>query len=92
MSDFLTVNQLASQWKLHPITIRRYIREGKLAAAKIGGRVRIEKNVAENMAKTIHIMPRKPQPPHIAKRRPVQAFSETDPIWRLKGIGSSQEI
>lgn len=40
---FLTVDQAAEQLKLHPKTVIRYIREGRLPAAKIGKSYRIER-------------------------------------------------
>ena len=92
MNEYLTINQLAIQWKLHPITIRRYIREGKLKAVKIGGRIRIATNTAQDMAKTINLYAHRSQPRHIAIRKPRQTFSETDPFWRLKGIGAVDQL
>lgn len=42
---FFTVKQLAERWQLDPMTIRRYIREGKLTPLRLGdwpnARVRI---------------------------------------------------
>lgn len=36
MNDFYTVDQISSLLNMHPKTIQRYIREGKLRATKIG--------------------------------------------------------
>jgi excisionase family DNA binding protein len=47
MSDLLTVDQLAQILEMHPRTIRRYIREDKLKAVKVGGEWRIRKEDAE---------------------------------------------
>jgi len=88
MKELLSVNQLALLWKLHPITIRRYIREGKLPAVKVGGRIRIKKSAAAKMAKTFHVLPKKPKPAHLSQRPSHRTFSETDPLWRLKGTAS----
>ncbi len=41
MDDFLTVKQVAMLLKIHHLTVRRYIAEGKLKAVKLGGNVRI---------------------------------------------------
>jgi excisionase family DNA binding protein len=41
VSEYLTVNQLASKVQLHPSTIRHEIAEGLLPAVSIGGRYRI---------------------------------------------------
>jgi len=47
MDDFYTVDQLAQILDLHPRTIRRYIRENRLKALKVGGEWRIRKEDAE---------------------------------------------
>ena len=47
MGDLFTVDQLAQILDLHPRTIRRYIREDKLKAVKVGGEWRIRKEDAE---------------------------------------------
>ena len=47
MEDWYDAEQLAQAWGMHVRTIRRYIREGKLQASKIGGTWRIAKEDAE---------------------------------------------
>ncbi len=47
MNDLLTVDQFAQMLDMHPRTIRRYIRENRLKAAKVGGEWRIRKEDAE---------------------------------------------
>mgnify|MGYP001099184755 CR=1 FL=1 len=41
MEDYYTVDQISDMLKIHPKTIQRYIREGKLRATKIGKSWRI---------------------------------------------------
>ena len=36
MSEFLTVNEIAKKLRLHPATIAKYVREGKILALKFG--------------------------------------------------------
>jgi excisionase family DNA binding protein len=36
MEDYYTVEQISTMLKIHPKTVQRYIREGKLRATKIG--------------------------------------------------------
>ncbi len=36
MSEFLTVNEVAERLKLHPATIAKYVREGRIPALKFG--------------------------------------------------------
>lgn len=47
MNDFLTVDQFAQILDMHPRTVRRYIREEKLKATKVGGEWRIRREDAE---------------------------------------------
>ncbi|XEC95567.1 helix-turn-helix domain-containing protein [Paenibacillus tarimensis] len=47
LTDLLTVDQLAQMLDMHPRTIRRYIREDRLKASKVGGEWRIRKDDAE---------------------------------------------
>jgi excisionase family DNA binding protein len=48
MMELLTVREAAQQLRLSPITIRRYIASGKLAAVRIGRNVRVpERDVAQ---------------------------------------------
>ena len=42
-----SADQIASMVGMHPRTIRRYIREGKLKATKVGGEWRVEERDAE---------------------------------------------
>lgn len=39
--EFYTVDELAKLLKLHPETIRRYLKKGKIEASKMGKRYRI---------------------------------------------------
>lgn len=45
-----TVDEIAGLLEMHPRTIRRYIREGKLNGSKIGGEWRIREEDAESFA------------------------------------------
>ena len=43
--ELLKITEVAAELKLHPDTVRRYIKEGKLKATKIGGtRVRVRRS------------------------------------------------
>ena len=43
----MTLQEIAERLKLHPNTLRRYIKEGKLAAMKFGRIWRVEKKDLE---------------------------------------------
>lgn len=45
----MTPKQVAEYLQLHPMTIYRYINQGKLPAAKIGGRYRIKRESVEKL-------------------------------------------
>ncbi len=47
MNELFTVDQVAQILDMHPRTVRRYIREGKVKANKVGGEWRIRKEDAE---------------------------------------------
>ena len=48
LRDVMTPKQVAEYLQLHPITIYRYINDGRLIAAKIGGRYRIKREAVDN--------------------------------------------
>lgn len=90
MEELYTVYQVAKALKVHPITIRRYIREGKLKARRAGGNIRIASPDLSNF--TRDFIPRiKPvKEPSLAQAN----FSFNDPLFRLKarGLGMNQLI
>ena len=42
MENLLNIRETAFILKVHPLTVRRYIKEGELKAIKIGGNIRIK--------------------------------------------------
>jgi excisionase family DNA binding protein len=87
MENLFNVNQVAFILKVHPLTIRRYIREGKLIALKAGGNVRIAESQLQALTKTFS-----PKPQSIKQLRnkhlPTKLFTTDDPFLRLEGRGS----
>ena len=47
--EVMTPKQVAEYLQLHPMTVYRFIRQGKIPAAKIGGRYRIKRDSAEKL-------------------------------------------
>ena len=85
MDEFYSVNQTALALKVHPLTVRRYIREGKLKAFRAGGNVRISVNDLRSFTQSFiphHV--RQNQPQAISQ---ANSFSFSDPILSLKGKG-----
>lgn len=84
MEEFYTINQTAISLKVHPLTIRRYIKEGKLKAVRVGGNVRIALN--ELRAFTQDFIPHTKQ----VRTQTIfqtKTFNFNDPFLRLKGRG-----
>lgn len=90
MNNLLSVNQAAFILKVHPLSIRRYIKSGKLKAVKLGGNVRIEESAL--VAFQTEVQPAPPTPQELVtkvKKTVVYQFDENDPLLRLKGRGAS---
>lgn len=92
MDNLLNVNQVAFILKVHPLTIRRYIKEGKLKAIRAGGNVRIR----ESDLQAFNNKPIEPKQTgpflYKEKRRPFQSFNNDDPFFRLQGRGASLNL
>ena len=92
MEEFYTINQTAVALKVHPLTIRRYIREKKLKAYRVGGNIRIAINDLRSF--TQNFIPRHRQNKSQNQQSgdqdlPAKNFSYTDPILSLRGKGLS---
>lgn len=83
MEELFTVSQIAENLKVHPITIRRYIKEGKLKAFRAGGNVRV--STADLKAFTQSFVPKIKNPKAPSKAE--VNFSFDDPLFRLKARG-----
>ncbi len=88
MESLLNVNQAAYILKVHSLTVRRYIREGKLKAVKIGGNVRIKEEQLIEFNK--EIVPRPKPTKHAVKNKLhiTKVFTVNDPLFRIKGLGA----
>jgi excisionase family DNA binding protein len=87
VDDLLTVKQVAIILKIHHLTVRRYINEGKLKAVKIGGNVRVSQEELKSFSETYipHSRPVKTS----VSTTPTNTFSPNDPLFRLKSRGLS---
>lgn len=86
MEEFYTVNQAAIALKVHPITIRRYIKEGKLKAVRAGGNIRIALPDLKAFTQSFVPRTRSLKEPHSSTEA---NFSLEDPFFRLKARGLS---
>jgi excisionase family DNA binding protein len=83
--EYLTVQEAALRLKVSPITIRRYIAQGRLAAVKVGRGVRIRKEALESLPEPV-----KPSGKGHKPRKP-RYFTMDDPLWDLVGIVVDEE-
>lgn len=93
MDNLLNVKQAAFILKVHPLTVRRYIKEGKLKAMRAGGNVRIKESQLQEFNKDF--TPKEdtaPKSPFRIKKIPEKTFTNDDPFLRLKGRGASLHL
>ena len=89
MNNLLSVKQVAFILKVHPLTVRRYIKEKKLKAIKVGGNVRIQENDLQDLNKEIEAPLPQSEMMFKLKKMRAKEFTEDDPFLRLKGRGAS---
>jgi len=90
MENLFNVNQVAFILKVHPLTVRRYIKEGRLKAVKAAGNIRIKETALAEFNKDFSHTPKEPvvkNPMFLSKR-----FTLEDPLFRLKGRGASLNL
>ncbi len=88
MEDLLTIRQVSILLKVHQLTVRRYINEGKLKAVKVGGNVRVSEQDLRQFSEGYLPHTKTTKTP---KEKISEPFSLSDPIFRLKGRGLSME-
>ncbi|HSX40866.1 MAG TPA: helix-turn-helix domain-containing protein [Candidatus Saccharimonadales bacterium] len=92
METLFNVNQVAYILKVHPLTVRRYIKEGKLKAVKIEGNIRIKEAQLQGFNAKDYTP--KPQTSEDLPEKKVRAkvFAQEDPFLRLQGRGASLHL
>lgn len=86
MDEFYTINQTAIILKVHSLTVRRYVKEGKLKAYRVGGNVRISINDLRNFMQNFVSQPKQVKQ---QSGNQIKEFSYHDPILSLRGKGLS---
>lgn len=90
MEEFYTVNQAAIALKIHPLTVRRYIKEGKLKAYRAGGNIRISINDLRAFTQSFISQPKQIKHTTLpTNEAPNKNFSLNDPLFRMKAKGLS---
>ena len=90
MDNLFSVKQAAYILKVHPLTIRRYIKEERLKAVKIGGNVRIKESALVEFNKDFS--PNKQTIKNPIQKSSIKTFSEIDPLFQLQGKGASLDL
>lgn len=90
MENYFTVTQVAYILKVHPLTVRRYIKEERLKAVKVGGNVRIKESALAEFNKDFN--PNKQLPKIANKQIAFKTFNEIDPLFQLQGKGAALNI
>lgn len=91
MESLLNVKQAAFILKVHPLTIRRYIKEGHLKAVRAGGNIRIKESDLLEFNKVFTPKEKEVTQSNF-KKKSYKTFSEDDPFLRLKGRGVSLQL
>ena len=89
MEEYYTVNQTAIFLKVHPLTIRRYIKEGKLKAYRAGGNIRIAVNDLRSFTQNFIPKAKNTKQPSENEMSTSKTFSLVDPLFRIKAKGLS---
>lgn len=76
-----TIRETAARLKIAPITVRRYIADGRLAAVKVGKGVRVTKEAAEQRLRPVH-----PSRDRESVEVDQKVFDESDSLFHLVGI------
>ena len=88
MDELLTVKQAAIILKVHHLTVRRYINEGKLKAVRAAGNVRITLSDLRAFQEG-YIPNQKPMKNTNALTSPSATFAANDALFRMRGRGVS---
>lgn len=94
MENLFNVNQAAFILKVHPLTVRRYIKEGVLKAVKIGGNVRIKESQLQEFSRDF--TPRQDINPTTPFRRSISVtakrFTNADPLLKMQGRAATVDF
>lgn len=91
-SSLLSVKQVAFILKVHPLTIRRYIRDKKLKALKMGGNIRVDEKELQNFHKEIKPIENTRKKIFKSGSLSAKVFTHEDPLFRLIGRGASLKL
>lgn len=85
--ELLTVRETAQLLRVSPLTVRRYIQDGRLPALKVGKGVRVRKEALEQFMKPVE--PKRAKPVRSIPRG--KPFTMDDSLWNIIGIADRPE-
>lgn len=93
MEQLFNVRQAAYILKVHPLTLRRYLKEGKLTAIRAGGNVRIKESDLSNFQKQFVPGEKITSSPFVRKRViEIKVFTDADPFLRMDGRAATVDL
>jgi len=94
MENLFNVNQAAFILKVHPLTVRRYIKEGVLKAVKIGGNVRIKESNLQAFSRDFTPRHDVTNPTPFKRTSPttVKKFTNADPFLKMQGRAATVDF
>ena len=94
MENLFNVNQAAFILKVHPLTVRRYIKEGVLKAVKIGGNIRVKESQLQAFSRDF--TPRQDVSPSSPFRKSanitIKKFTNADPLLKMQGRAATVDF
>lgn len=88
--ELLTVHETAQLLKVSPITVRRFIMDGRLPAVRVGKSVRVNREAIDALLAPVRPRgspPRKPSTSRAGSRR----FTRDDALWSIVGIADGPD-
>ena len=96
MDNLLSVRQVAYILKVHPLSVRRYIKQSKLKAVRVAGNIRVKESDLQQFQQTVETAPPLQSTAEEiivrAKRQIARPFTDDDPFLRLRGRGASLSL
>lgn len=88
MFELLTVEEIARMCRLHEMTVRRHIAEGKLRVVRVGRGVRVKKEDLEDYLRPQEVITNQRSINGVGRRK---SLAKDDSIFRLMGIVNAPE-
>jgi excisionase family DNA binding protein len=79
--ELLTIQETAQMLKVNPITIRRFIADGRLEAVRVGRGVRVRKEAVDQLTQPVALKSARTR----VARRTVRPMTWDDPMSKLVG-------